>query len=100
MVHWFCTQAGVLPGGLSLLSGFRSLLHQVSYDVPALRGVHGNLLHSFHPVMTGEERAMVDPAQESGDGRCIDIIQLEMGAELLHGNPLLGLSDLFHVLFE
>ncbi len=86
--------------GLSFLARFRSLFYQVSYDEPALRYFHDNFLHPFHPVMAGKERAMIDPAQESGNCRCIYFIQLKIGAELLHGDPLFDLSGLLHVLFK
>ena len=50
--------------------------------------------------MTGKERAMVDPAQKSGNGGRISFIQLKTSPEFLYGNPLFGFAGLFHILFE
>jgi len=98
-------QRGVSPGRLLCPAGrfpswFRSLFYQVPDNVPALRCVNKYFLYPFYPILTGKERAMIDPAQEPGNRRCIHFIQLEIGTELLYGNPLLGFAGFFHILFE
>lgn len=85
---------------LPFFVGIRSLFYEVTFDDLALRYFHDNFFHSFHPVMAGKEWAMIDPEQESGNCRCIYFIQLKIGAELLHGDPLFRFTELRHVLFK
>ena len=50
--------------------------------------------------MAGKKWAMIDPAEESGNCRCIHFIQVKIGTEFLHGDPLFRFTELRHVLFK
>jgi len=73
---------------------------QISLDHSALLFLNGNLFNPLYTVGAGEKRSMINSLQKTGDWRCSEFIQIEVGPDFIDRYPALRFAFLFHEHFK